>query len=97
MQLVYSDEFVCIHSILITSNPLNFQDKYLSHYTTTTLAQWIGTFETLLMSVENGDHYFCGRDLLYCDLLVFDLLELNLRLDPTCLDHAPKLSAFRKR
>jgi glutathione S-transferase len=81
VQLVYSDEF----------------DKNLDLYVSQALAQWISNFEKLLSSVDNGENYFCGRELLFCDLLVFDLLELNLRLAAKCLDNAPKLAAFHKR
>jgi glutathione S-transferase len=43
---------------------------------------------------RTGHEYFGGSAFSVADLLVFDILDHNLRVDPKCLDAFPTLDAF---
>jgi len=71
--------------------------KDKEEYLQKTLPHFLGIFEKLLCKNENGTGFFVGKQLLFCDLLVFDMLELNLRLDSNCLSKFPLLAGFYNR
>ena len=48
-------------------------------------------------SACNDGLFFVGDRLTYVDFVVFDLLDYNLDVDPSCLDSFPLLSVFHSR
>eukprot|EP00051_Salpingoeca_urceolata_P028399 m.486647 g.486647 ORF g.486647 m.486647 type:complete len:528 (-) comp24541_c0_seq1:74-1657(-) len=62
----------------------------------TMLATWLPNFERLL--VKAGGKWFANQDhITYADILMFDILDHNLRIVPTCLDKTPELRSFVHR
>ena len=59
--------------------------KYVGEY----LPKWLGYFEKLLRRA--GGQYFGGSAFSFADVLVFDILDHNLRVDPACLAKLPTL------
>ena len=59
--------------------------KYVGEY----LPRWLGYFEKLLQRA--GGQYFGGSAFSFADVMVFDILDHNLRVDPACLASFPTL------
>eukprot|EP01043_Picozoa_sp_COSAG02_P040935 COSAG02_NODE_3352_length_6884_cov_9.048342_3_plen_182_part_00 len=59
--------------------------KYVDEY----LPKWLGYFEKLLQRA--GGQYFGGSAFSFADVMVFDILDHNLRVDPACLAVFPTL------
>ena len=59
--------------------------KYVGEY----LPKWLGYFEKLLQRA--GGQYFGGSVFSFADVMVFDILDHNLRVDPACLAGFPTL------
>ena len=59
--------------------------KYVGEY----LPKWLGYFEKLLQRA--GGQYFGGSVFSFADVMVFDILDHNLRVDPACLAVFPTL------
>jgi len=74
----------------------DFDDK-LPDYLKDFLPSLLRTLNTLLMEVDGGEHYFCGKKITYADLVLFELLDINLRLDAQCLDPFASLKAYHGR
>lgn len=71
-------------------NPASVADesvraKYISEY----LPKWLGYFEKLLQRA--GGQYFGGSAFSFADVMVFDILDHNLRVEPACLAKFPTL------
>jgi len=80
-------------NVVYSSNFDQANQKYLAE----TLPKYTKIFDVLLKQSENGDSFFAGKQLTYCDFVVFEMLDINLRLDSQCLSSYPKLAAFHKR
>jgi glutathione S-transferase len=50
-------------------------------------------FETLLVET-GGAAYFCGAQPLYCDYLIWEMIDLSLRLDAASTALYPQLQRF---
>jgi protein disulfide-isomerase-like protein len=66
-------------------------------YTRETLPEWLRYFEAVLRNngAGRGAHaYFVGHSLSVVDLYAFDVLSMQLGLDPSCLVQYPLLNSF---
>lgn len=59
--------------------------KYVNEY----LPKWLGYFEKLLQRA--GGQYFGGSAFSFADVMVFDILDHNMRVDPSCIAEFPVL------
>jgi len=80
-------------NVVYSSNFDQANPKYIAE----TLPKYTKVFDNLLKQRENGDVFFVGKQLTYCDFVVYEMLDINLRLDSQCLSAYSKLSAFHKR
>eukprot|EP01112_Ceratiomyxa_fruticulosa_P012123 TRINITY_DN3339_c0_g1_i2.p1 TRINITY_DN3339_c0_g1~~TRINITY_DN3339_c0_g1_i2.p1 ORF type:complete len:241 (-),score=50.88 TRINITY_DN3339_c0_g1_i2:106-828(-) len=67
------------------------------------LSQWNAVLTERNAEVQRNDKgdykgqvFFAGKNFGYCDLVMFEILDLCLRLDPHCLDKFPLLAAHHK-
>ena len=61
------------------------------------LRTWLGYLEAQLSRAADGGRFFVGGRLSVADLVVFDILDLNLRLQPHCLAPFSLLAHFQLR
>ena len=80
------------YSKLVYDRAVHTDTSILEEYKQKYLPLWLGYFERLLLKA--GHEYFGGSTFSVADLLVFDILDHNLRVDPGCLDSFPTLDAF---
>lgn len=71
-------------------NPASTTDEAIrSKYVNEYLPKWLGYFERLLQRA--GGQYFGGSAFSFADVMVFDILDHNMRVDPACLANFPVL------
>mmetsp|Transcript_5332 Transcript_5332/g.8253 ORF Transcript_5332/g.8253 Transcript_5332/m.8253 type:complete len:215 (+) Transcript_5332:152-796(+) len=71
--------------------------KYEMPYIGGPLKKYLSAFEALLAKTDNGSAYFSGKEIAFCDYLVWELIDINLKIAPSVLDSYPLLNAFHKR
>mmetsp|Transcript_51469 Transcript_51469/g.120773 ORF Transcript_51469/g.120773 Transcript_51469/m.120773 type:complete len:214 (+) Transcript_51469:410-1051(+) len=82
------------HSTLTPSpKPQNYKD-HIDEYESETLPQWLGYFERWMKDRASSELHFVGNTMTFVDLLAWDLLDVNLRSFPACLEAFPRLTAF---
>jgi hypothetical protein len=59
------------------------------------LPTWLGYFEKLLQRA--GGQYFGGSVFSFADIMVFDIIDHNLRVEPSCLAKFPTLQQCASR
>mmetsp|Transcript_51470 Transcript_51470/g.120775 ORF Transcript_51470/g.120775 Transcript_51470/m.120775 type:complete len:167 (+) Transcript_51470:514-1014(+) len=71
----------------------NYKD-HIDEYESETLPQWLGYFERWMKDRASSELHFVGNTMTFVDLLAWDLLDVNLRSFPACLEAFPRLTAF---
>jgi glutathione S-transferase len=70
-------------------------ETLLDSYLKDTLPMWLNYFEALLKKRQTP--FYLGARVAYPDILVWDMLDSNLRLNPDCLADMPYLQALWAR
>lgn len=71
-------------------------NEMLDDYLENTLPMWLEHFERLKEFHANDDVFFAGNDITHADLFLYNVLDINVRLSPGCLEDYPRLKLFKE-
>eukprot|EP00761_Pharyngomonas_kirbyi_P011772 gb/GECH01011798.1/.p1 GENE.gb/GECH01011798.1/~~gb/GECH01011798.1/.p1 ORF type:complete len:215 (+),score=63.50 gb/GECH01011798.1/:1-645(+) len=74
----------------------NYEEDKKS-YVTGAQKKFLGIYESLLKQNADGAKYFVGDDITIADYLIFEMIDLALRLDSNALQDFPLLASYHKR